>query len=101
MDKVMRFASKKGVVVFSKSSCCLYHAVNTLFQEQTVNPMVHELDQDSEGREMKRALTRLRCNNPLPAIFINCKLVGSTNEVMSPHPSGNLTPLLKPYEALF
>ncbi|GMN38107.1 hypothetical protein TIFTF001_007354 [Ficus carica] len=99
MDKVMRLASEKGVVIFSKSSCCLCYAVNILFQELKVNPMVHELDQDPDGREMEKALTRLGCNAPVPAVFIDGKLVGSTNEVMSLHLSGSLIPLLKPYQA--
>ncbi|KAF4349290.1 hypothetical protein CsatB_005467 [Cannabis sativa] len=100
MDKVMRLASEKGVVIFSKSSCCLCYAVNILFQELRVHPIVHEIDQDPEGREMEKALSRLGCNAPVPAVFIDGKLVGSTNEVMSLHLSGSLIPLLKPYQAL-
>lgn len=100
MDKVTRLASEKGVVIFSKSSCCLCYAVNILFQELRVNPMVHELDKDPEGREMEKALMRLGCNASLPAVFIDGKLVGSTNEVMSLHLGGNLIPLLKPYQAM-
>lgn len=100
MDKITRLASEKGVVIFSKSSCCLCYAVNILFQELGVSPVVHEIDQDPEGREMEKALMRLGCNAPVPAVFIAGKLVGSTNEVMSLHLSGNLIPLLKPYQAL-
>ncbi|PON96639.1 Glutaredoxin-like [Trema orientale] len=100
MDKVMRLASEKGVVIFSKSSCCLCYAVNILFQELRVNPMVHEIDQDPEGREMEKALSRMGCNAPVPAVFIDGKLVGSTNEVMSLHLSGSLIPLLRPYQTL-
>ncbi|GKV12072.1 hypothetical protein SLEP1_g23272 [Rubroshorea leprosula] len=97
MDKVTRLASEKGVVIFSKSSCCLCYAVNILFHELGVNPIVHEIDQDPEGREMEKALMRMGCNAPVPAVFIGGKLVGSTNEVMSMHLSGQLTPMLKPY----
>ncbi|KAJ0053721.1 hypothetical protein Pint_01048 [Pistacia integerrima] len=100
MDKITRLASEKGVVIFSKSSCCLCYAVNILFQELGVSPVVHEIDQDPEGREMEKALMRLGCNAPVPAVFIAGKLVGSTNEVMSLHLSGSLIPLLKPYQAL-
>ncbi|KAK7277716.1 hypothetical protein RJT34_22731 [Clitoria ternatea] len=100
MDKVMRLASEKGVVVFTKSSCCLCYAVNILFQELGVIPVVYEIDKDPEGKEMEKAITRLGCPAPVPAVFIGGKLVGSTNEVMSLHLSGSLTPLLKPYRAL-
>ncbi|KAA8549200.1 hypothetical protein F0562_000884 [Nyssa sinensis] len=65
-----------------------------------VSPVIYEIDQDPEGREMEKALTRLGCNAPVPAVFIAGKLVGSTNEVMSLHLSGSLIPLLKPYQAL-
>ncbi|XVF72548.1 hypothetical protein PTKIN_Ptkin12aG0129900 [Pterospermum kingtungense] len=100
MDKVMRLASEKGVVLFSKSSCCLCYAVKILFQELGVAPTIHEIDQDPEGREMEKALMRLGCNAPVPAVFIGGNLVGSTNEVMSLHLGGGLIPLLKPYQAL-
>ncbi|KAK8654307.1 hypothetical protein V6N13_128278 [Hibiscus sabdariffa] len=100
MDKVTRLASEKGVVLFSKSSCCMCYAVKILFQELGVTPMVHEIDQDPEGWEMEKALMRLGCNGPVPAIFIGGKLVGSTNEVMSLHLSGGLMPMLKPYQTL-
>ncbi|KAE8696965.1 Monothiol glutaredoxin-S9 [Hibiscus syriacus] len=97
MDKVMRLASERGVVLFSKSSCCLCYAVKILFQDLGVTPTVHEIDQDPEGREMERALMRLGCNAPIPAVFIGGKLLGSTNEVMSLHLSGRLIPLLRHY----
>ncbi|KAL4384561.1 hypothetical protein GQ457_15G022120 [Hibiscus cannabinus] len=100
MDKVVRLVSERGVVLFSKSTCCLCYAVKILFQELGVTPTVHEIDQDPEGREMERALMRLGCKAPVPAVFIGGKLVGSTNEVMSLHLSGGLIPLLKPYQAL-
>ncbi|KAK8554746.1 hypothetical protein V6N13_093720 [Hibiscus sabdariffa] len=73
MDKVTRLASEKGVVLFSKSSCCMCYAVKILFQELGVTPTVHELDQDPEGWEMEKALMRLGCNGPVPAIFIGGK----------------------------
>ncbi|MBA0879016.1 hypothetical protein Goshw_005404 [Gossypium schwendimanii] len=100
MDKVTRLASENGLVLFSKSSCCLCYAVKILFQEIGVTPTVHELDQDPEGREMERALMRLGCSAPVPAVFIGGKLVGSTNEVMSLHLSGGLIPLLRPYHSM-
>ncbi|KAG7596100.1 Thioredoxin-like superfamily [Arabidopsis suecica] len=97
MDKVMRMSSEKGVVIFTKSSCCLSYAVQVLFQDLGVNPKIHEIDKDSECREIEKALMRLGCSKPVPAVFIGGKLVGSTNEVMSMHLSSSLVPLVKPY----
>lgn len=94
----MALASEKGVVIFSKSSCCMCYAVHILLQELGVNPLVYAIDQDPDGREMDRALARLGA--PVPAVFIAGKLIGSTNEVMSLHLSGSLLPLLKPYRAI-
>jgi len=59
--------------------------------------VVHEIDKDPEGKEMEKAITKLGCNAPVPAVFIGGRLVGSTNEVMSLHLSGSLVPLLRPY----
>ncbi|XP_042518673.1 glutaredoxin-C13-like [Macadamia integrifolia] len=100
MEKVMRLASEKGVVMFSKSSCCMCYTVKILFHELQVNPIVHELDQDPEGRDMEKALMRMGCNTAVPAVFIGGKLVGSTNEVMSLHLSGSLGPLIRPYQVM-
>ncbi|XP_014495519.1 glutaredoxin-C13 [Vigna radiata var. radiata] len=95
MDKVKRLTSENGVVIFTKSSCCLCYAVNILFQELRANPLVYEIDHDPEGREIEKALLKLGCNAPVPAVFIAGKLIGSTNEIMSLHLRGSLTPMLK------
>ncbi|KAL3517480.1 hypothetical protein ACH5RR_020069 [Cinchona calisaya] len=97
MDKVLKVISENGLVIFSKSTCCLCYAVNILFQELGVRPCVYEIDQDPEGKEIEKALMRMGCDAPIPAVFINGNLVGSTNEVMSLHLSGSLIQLLKPY----
>ncbi|XP_059436163.1 glutaredoxin-C9-like [Corylus avellana] len=68
--------------------------VKVLFKELGVTPMVCEIDQDPEGREMEKALMKLGCNAPVPIVFIGGHLIGSTNEVMSLHLSGQLMPRL-------
>ncbi|KAE8664886.1 Glutaredoxin-C14 [Hibiscus syriacus] len=100
MDKVTRLALEKGAVLFSKSSCCMCYAVTILFQELTVTPIIHEINQDLEGGEIDKALIRLGCNAPVLAIFIGGRLVCSMNEVMSLHLSGELISLLKPYQTV-
>lgn len=93
-------SSGRGVVIFSKSSCCMCYTVKVLFHELGVNPIVHEIDQNPEGKEMEKALKRLGCKGSVPAVFIGGILVGSTNEIMSLHLSGSLVPLVKPYRVL-
>ena len=98
MDKVLGLASDQGVVIFIKSTCCLCYTVKILFQEIGVDPLVYEIDHDPEGREMEKALAKMGCSSPVPAVFIGGKLLGSTNEVMSLHLSGSLNQMLKPYQ---
>ncbi|KAF8089711.1 hypothetical protein Bca4012_081364 [Brassica carinata] len=100
MDKVMRMSSEKGVVIFTKSSCCLCYAVQILFRDLRVQPTIHEIDNDPDCREIEKALLRIGCSTAVPAVFVGGKLVGSTNEVMSLHLSGSLVPLIKPYQSL-
>ncbi|KAK1428213.1 hypothetical protein QVD17_17042 [Tagetes erecta] len=101
MEKIQALTSKNGVVIFTKSTCCLCYAVTILIQELRVSPIVFEIDQDPKGKEIEKALPKQGCSSPsVPAVFIGGKLVGSTNEVMSLHLSGSLIPLLKPYQSL-
>ena len=101
MDKIQTLTSENGVVIFSKSTCCLCYAVKILFHELGVEPLIHETDHDPEGREIEKALVNLGCNSPpLPAVYIGGNFIGSTNEVMSLHLSGALIPLLRPYQTL-
>ncbi|XP_026664545.1 glutaredoxin-C1 [Phoenix dactylifera] len=96
MDMVLKLASQRAVVIFSKSSCCLCHTIKRLFLELGVNPAVYELDEDSRGKEMERALIILLGRSPpVPAVFIGGKLVGSTDRIMSLHLGGQLVPLLR------
>ncbi|GER26494.1 glutaredoxin family protein [Striga asiatica] len=99
MEKIVKLASENGILIFSKSSCCLCYTVQVLFQEIGARPLVYEVDHDPMGHEIELALRRLMGSDfgPLPAVFVGGELVGSTNEVMSLHLSGSLVPLLRPY----
>lgn len=101
MDRVAKLASQKAVVIFSKSSCCMSHAIKRLFYEQGVSPAIYELDEDSRGKDMEWALMRLGCNPSVPAVFIGGKFVGSANTVMTLHLNGSLKKLLKDAGAIW
>ncbi|RWW73179.1 hypothetical protein BHE74_00018978 [Ensete ventricosum] len=89
MDRVMRLASQRAAVVFSLSSCCMCYTIKRLFCDLGVNPAIHELDEDPNGKDMEGALTKwLGCNPPVPAVFIGGCLVGPTDRVMSLHLRG-------------
>ncbi|XP_072954615.1 putative glutaredoxin-C14 [Typha angustifolia] len=102
MDKVMKLASQRAVVIFSVSSCCMCHTTIRLFCELGVNASVHQLDEDPKGREMEKALVKLLGSSPaVPTVFIGGKLIGSTDKIMSLHLGGDLVPILKNAGALW
>ncbi|CAH9071853.1 unnamed protein product [Cuscuta europaea] len=102
MESIVKEASQKAVVIFTKSSCCLCHAITRLFHEQGVSPFVYELDQDGvNGPEMERALERFGCEPAVPAVFVGGKFAGSANTVMALHINGSLKKMLKDAGALW
>ncbi|XP_057959116.1 monothiol glutaredoxin-S10 [Malania oleifera] len=102
MERVGKLASQKAVVIFSKSTCCMCHAIKRLFYEQGVSPAVYELDEEAKGKEMEWALImRLGCNPPVPAVFIGGKFVGSPNTLMTLHLNGSLKKMLRDAGALW
>ncbi|EES16092.1 hypothetical protein BDA96_08G130600 [Sorghum bicolor] len=104
MERVMKIASERAVVVFTLSSCCMCHTVTQLMADQlSVNALVHELDSDPRGKDMERALLKMLGGRgpAVPAVFIGGKLVGGTNRVMSLHLAGELVPMLKSAGALW
>ncbi|KAK1385193.1 Glutaredoxin, grx [Heracleum sosnowskyi] len=90
MDRVRDLASKKAAVIFTKSSCCMCHCVHALLYDFGASPAIHELDQDTTGREMEWELQQLGCNPSAPAIFIGGKYVGLAKDVISLHVNGSL-----------
>ncbi|KAM0821622.1 hypothetical protein ACQ4PT_072063 [Festuca glaucescens] len=102
MDRVMKLASERAVVIFTSDSCCMCHTVTRLFRDFGVSALEHELDQDPKGKEMERALIKLLGKGPpVPAVFIGGKLVGGTNKVMSLHLSGEFVPMMRNAGALW
>ncbi|XP_019417704.1 PREDICTED: glutaredoxin-C1-like [Lupinus angustifolius] len=102
MERVVRLASESAVVIFSISSCCMCHALKTLFCGMGVNPSVVELDEDPKGKEMESVLMRLLGNSTcVPVVFIGGKLVGTMDRVLASHINGSLVPLLKQAGAMW
>ncbi|XXG80665.1 hypothetical protein AAC387_Pa09g1481 [Persea americana] len=96
MDQIHMRVSQKGLVVFSKSSCCLCHAMKTFFNNLGAHATVYELDSGPVEREMERALIRLLgCNPSVPAVFVGGQMVGTTKHVNELHLQGKLIPMLR------
>ncbi|KAG5406026.1 hypothetical protein IGI04_012145 [Brassica rapa subsp. trilocularis] len=100
MDVVATLASQRAVVIFSKSTCCMSHAIKRLFYEQGVSPAIVEIDQNMYGKDIEWALARLGCSPTVPAVFVGGKFVGTANTVMTLHLNGSLKRLLKEAGAL-
>ncbi|XP_051115305.1 monothiol glutaredoxin-S6-like [Andrographis paniculata] len=94
MDAVKVLGSASPVVIFSKTNCCITHAVNVLIRDYGANPVVYELDKLPNGRQMEKALMELGCNPSTPAVFIGRKFRGGSNEIMTLNIKGELKQLL-------
>ncbi|XP_070057929.1 monothiol glutaredoxin-S2-like [Nicotiana tomentosiformis] len=94
MDMVMKLGAQSPVVIFSRSTCCMSHTIETLIRNFGANPTVYELDRLQNGKELERALVELGCQPSVPAVFIGNELVGGSNEIMSLNIRGKLKQLL-------
>ncbi|GMH25678.1 hypothetical protein Nepgr_027521 [Nepenthes gracilis] len=108
MERIERLASENAVVIFSRSSCCMCHAIVRLLRGMGANPTVHELaelDSPSRRRDLEKALMMLlgtsSLSTALPVLFVGGKLVGAMDMVMASHINGSLVPLLKQAGALW
>ncbi|XP_019178980.1 PREDICTED: monothiol glutaredoxin-S6-like [Ipomoea nil] len=95
MEKVMELGAESPVVIFSKSSCCISHSIETLIRGFGANPSVYKLDELAEGAQMEKALVEMGCNpSGVPAVFIGKHFVGGSNEIMSLNVKGKLKKML-------
>ncbi|CAI9780959.1 unnamed protein product [Fraxinus pennsylvanica] len=94
MDTMMRLVAENPAVIFSKSTCCISHAIKMLIRSFGANPTIYELDELSNGDQMEKALLALGCDPSVPAVFIGKKFIGGSNEIMSLNVKGKLRPLL-------
>ncbi|XP_016444269.1 monothiol glutaredoxin-S6-like [Nicotiana tabacum] len=94
MDMVMKLGAQSPVVIFSRSTCCMSHTIETLIRNFGANFTVYELDRFQNGKELERALVELGCQPSVPAVFIGNELIGGSNEIMSLNIRGKLKQLL-------
>ncbi|KAG5592847.1 hypothetical protein H5410_043361 [Solanum commersonii] len=62
MDMLMKLGATSAVVIFTKSSCCISHSIETLIRRFGANPTVYELDTHPNGKQMEKALIELGVN---------------------------------------
>ncbi|KAJ6319796.1 hypothetical protein OIU78_015247 [Salix suchowensis] len=94
MDAVSVLIQDKPVVIFSRSSCCMSHSIESLLRGFGANPTIYEIDRMPNGQQVERALMQLGFRQSLPAVFIGQQLVGNERKVISLHVQNQLVPLL-------
>ncbi|XP_042518723.1 monothiol glutaredoxin-S2-like [Macadamia integrifolia] len=90
MERLSTLATQRPVVIFSRSSCGMCHTVKTLILNYGASPLVYELDEDPNGRELEIALTSLGCKPVVPVVFIGGNLIGGANEIVERQMNGTL-----------
>ncbi|CAF2060117.1 BnaC06g18660D [Brassica napus] len=95
MESIRSLVADNPVVIFSKSTCCMSHSIQTLISGFGAKMTVYELDQLSNGQEMEKALKQMGCNPSVPAVFIGEQLIGGANQVMTLQVKNQLAALLK------
>ena len=94
MDVLNVLIQEKPVVIFSKSSCCMSHSIESLMRGFGANPTIYQLDQIPNGHQIERELVKMGFRHSVPAVFIGQQLVGNERNVMSLHIQNQLVPLL-------
>ncbi|CAF2176534.1 hypothetical protein BRARA_G01989 [Brassica rapa] len=95
MENIRSLVADKPVVIFTKSTCCMSHSIQTLISGFGAKMTVYELDQLSNGQEMEKALKQMGCKPSVPAVFIGEQLIGGANQVMTLQVKNQLAALLK------
>jgi len=101
MGSVVELVADRPVVIFSRSSCCMSHTVESLLRSFGANPTVYQLDQVSNGRQIEQELRQLGSQQSLPAVFIGQVFIGGNREVNSLHLRNELLPLLRRARAIW
>jgi len=83
METIRHLIEEKPVVIFSRSSCCISYSMIQLIRSYGANPSVYELDQLPNGCEIDKALQKLGSEPTVPTVFIEKRLVGGANNVIS------------------
>ncbi|KAL2471970.1 Glutaredoxin-C6 [Abeliophyllum distichum] len=91
--RIQRLISENPVIVFSRSSCCMCHAMKRLLSKVGAHPTVIELDEDEIAAVDGSGA-------PSPALYIGGTSVGGLENVVALHLSGDLELKLKEVGAL-
>ena len=91
VDKIV---SENPVVIFSKSFCSYCHLAKEAMESEGVTPLVFELDEIRDGREIQDTLNKMTGRRTVPNVFVGGKSIGGGSETSQLHKSGDLKRLL-------
>lgn len=100
LAKAQTLVKDNAVVVFSKSYCPYCHKVKQLLTKLGAKQTVIELDLESDGSDIQKALTGWTGHGTVPSVFIGGKHIGGCDDTVAKNKSGSLLPLLKEANAL-
>lgn len=100
LAKAQALVKDNAVVVFSKSYCPYCQKVKQLLTKLGAKQTVIELDVESDGNDIQKALAGWTGQRTVPSVFIGGKHIGGCDDTVAKNNSGNLLPLLKEANAL-
>ncbi|KAK4848945.1 hypothetical protein QYF36_019076 [Acer negundo] len=84
MDMVSRLVAERPVVIFSRTTCSMSHAIKTLILNFGANLTIYELDEIPNSQQVERELVQLGCQPSIPAVFIGQQFIGGANQIPTP-----------------
>ena len=94
MDIVKGLVQERPVVIFSKTNCPVSHSMIQLISGFGANPTVYELDQLTNGRDIKKVIQMMGCKKSVKSIFIGGNFVGGNNEVIRIQVQGRIEKMM-------
>jgi glutaredoxin len=88
IQSIVRAAGPDGVVLFSKSFCPYCRRAKEALIKTGIVPVVVELDERKDGREIQVALMQLTGQRTVPSAWVRGKHIGGSDDVVAGVSSG-------------
>lgn len=82
------------MVIFSKSYCPYCDKAKRAFADLGATPVVHELDERSDGGAIQAELGKVTGATSVPRVFVNGKFIGGGDDTAALKKSGALKTML-------
>eukprot|EP01004_Peranema_trichophorum_P001780 NODE_12284_length_404_cov_13.341637_g11626_i0.p1 GENE.NODE_12284_length_404_cov_13.341637_g11626_i0~~NODE_12284_length_404_cov_13.341637_g11626_i0.p1 ORF type:complete len:118 (-),score=25.28 NODE_12284_length_404_cov_13.341637_g11626_i0:51-365(-) len=92
--QLQKLISSNKVFVISGTYCPYCSRAKAVLKEQGLEPVVVEVDKDTEGPGLREAVIQQYNHRTVPAVFVNGKFVGGCDDTVAAINSGKLKQLL-------